>query len=91
MTRRSQKKDSSLTTHMPQFRKEQLMKLAEQQRAGQGASEYVYENLIIPHLEQIEHETKIRQKIFGLTENYKNCEHRTDLSVRSDLTDIKKA
>ena len=50
---------------MPQFRKEQLMQLAEQQRPGQGASEYVYENLIIPHLKKIENETKIRQKIFG--------------------------
>nr|WP_227591461.1 hypothetical protein [Acinetobacter sp. Marseille-Q1620] len=68
MTRRNTKKNASLTTHMPLHRKEQLMKLAELQRAGQGASEYVYENLIIPHLEQIEAETKIRQKIFGLTE-----------------------
>lgn len=80
MTRRSTKKDSSLTTHMPQFRKEQLMQLAEQQRAGQGASEYVYENLIIPHLKKIEDETKVRQKIFGLTEIDKICEQRSDLS-----------
>lgn len=80
MTRRSTKKDSSLTTHMPQFRKEQLMKLAEQQRPGQGASEYVYENLIIPHLKQIEDETKVRQKIFGLTEIDKIGEQRSDLS-----------
>ncbi len=68
-TRRSTKKDASLTTHMPQHRKEQLMKLAEQQRAGQGASEYVFEQVIIPHLEKIEAETKIRQKIFGLIGN----------------------
>lgn len=65
---------------MPQFRKEQLMQLAEQQRPGQGASEYVYENLIIPHLKKIEDETKIRQKIFGLTEIDKIGEQRSDLS-----------
>lgn len=61
------KKDASATVHMPQVAKDQLVELAEQQRAGQGASEYIFENLIIPHLQQLEHETKIRQKIFGLT------------------------
>lgn len=86
MTRRSNKKNASLTTHMPQFRKEQLMSLAEQQRAGMGASEYVYENLIIPHLEQIEAETKIRQKIFGLTEIYESDKRLIDLSDRKDLS-----
>lgn len=63
------KKDASATVHMPQVAKDRLVKLAEQQRAGQGASEYILENLIIPHLEQIEHETKVRQKIFDLTGN----------------------
>lgn len=80
MSRRSTKKDVSITTHMPLFRKEQLMQLAEQQRPGQGASEYVYENLIIPHLKKIEDETKVRQKIFGLTEIDKIGEQRSDLS-----------
>lgn len=63
------KKDASATVHMPQVIKDQLVKLAEQERAGMGASEYIFENLIIPHLQQIEAETKIRQKIFNLTGN----------------------
>ncbi len=63
------KKDASITVHMPQGVKDRLVGLADCQRAGQGASEYTFENLIIPHLEQIEHETKVRQKIFGLTGN----------------------
>ncbi|ALH95690.1 hypothetical protein [Acinetobacter equi] len=82
MTRRKTKKDASVTIHMPQFRKDQLTGLAEQQRAGQGASEFIFETIVMPYLQKVEHETKVRQKIFGLTENYKNDEHRTDLSDR---------
>lgn len=63
------KKDASITVHMPQAVKDCLVGLADCQRAGQGPSEYTFENLIIPHLEQIEYETKVRQKIFGLTGN----------------------
>lgn len=63
------KKNASITVHIPQAVKDRLLGLAEQQRPGQGSSEYVYETLIIPHLVQIESETKIRQKIFELTGN----------------------
>ncbi|MFW2098597.1 hypothetical protein ACG9ZL_20715 [Acinetobacter sp. ULE_I057] len=91
MTRRKPKKDASITIHMPTDHKEQLSSLAEMLRAGQGASEYVYENLIKPHLQQLKAETKIKQRIFGLTENHKNDEQFTDLSGRNDLTDNKKA
>lgn len=76
---------------MPQFRKDQLAGLAEQQRAGQGASEFAYENIVLPFLKEIEHETKVRQKIFGLTESDKSDEELTDLSVRNEIQDIKKA
>lgn len=76
---------------MPQFRKDQLAGLAEQQRAGQGASEFAYENIVLPFLKKIEHETKVRQKIFGLTEIDKSDEELTDLSVRTEEQDIKKA
>ncbi|VDA17054.1 hypothetical protein BANRA_02550 [Acinetobacter baumannii] len=71
MTKRKPKKDASITIHMPTDHKEQLASLAEMLRAGQGASEYVYETLIKPHLQQLKAETKIKQKIFGLTENDK--------------------
>lgn len=91
MTRRKPKKDASITIHMPADHKEQLSSLAEMLRAGQGASEYVYEVLIKPHLQQLKAETKIKQKIFGLTENDKNHEHRSDLSDRKDLSDKEKA
>ena len=91
MTSRKPKKDASITLHMPSDHKEQLSMLGEMQRAGQGASEYVYENLIKPHLQKLKAETKIKQRIFGLTENYKIDEHRSDLSDRNDLSDIKKA
>ena len=91
MTRRKPKKDASITIHMPADHKEQLSSLAEMLRAGQGASEYVYEVLIKPHLQQLKAETKIKQKIFGLTENDKNYEQRSDLSDRNEQTDIKKA
>lgn len=91
MTRRKPKKDASITIHMPTDHKEQLSSLAEMLRSGQGANEYVYENLIKPHLQQLKAETKIKQRIFGLTENHKNDEQFTDLSGRNDLTDIKKA
>ncbi|MQZ32503.1 hypothetical protein F4U02_16120 [Acinetobacter haemolyticus] len=87
MTKRKPKKDASITIHMPMDHKEQLSSLAEMLRAGQGASEYVYENLIKPHLLKLKAETKIKQKIFGLTENDKNCEQRTDLSVRLEPLD----
>ncbi|KXO82680.1 hypothetical protein AYL20_01405 [Acinetobacter venetianus] len=87
MTKRKPKKDASITIHMPTDHKEQLSSLAEMLRAGQGASEYVYENLIKPHLLKLKAETKIKQKIFGLTENDKNCEQRTDLSVRLEPLD----
>lgn len=76
---------------MPQFRKDQLAGLAEQQRAGQGASEFAYENIVLPFLKKIEHETKVRQKIFGLTENDKNAELQADLCERTETQDIKKA
>ncbi|OTT37522.1 hypothetical protein [Acinetobacter pittii] len=91
MTKRKPKKDASITIHMPTDHKEQLSSLAEMLRAGQGASEYVYETLIKPHLQQLKAETKIKQKIFGLTENDKNHELHSDLSVRSETADIKKA
>lgn len=91
MTKRKPKKDASITIHMPQFRKDQLAGLAEQQRAGQGASEFAYENIVLPFLKKIEHETKVRQKIFGLTEIDKSDEELTDLSVRTEAQDIKKA
>lgn len=91
MTRRKPKKDASITIHLPMSQKEQLAGLAEIQRAGQGASEYVYENLIVPHLERLKSETKIKQRIFGLTENHKNDEQFTDLSVRNELTEKEKA
>lgn len=87
MTRqRRPKKDASITMHMPQAIKDQLTGLAEAQRAGQGASEYLFETLIIPHLDQLRAETKIKQKIFGLTGNDKNYEHRSDLSDRNDFS-----
>jgi hypothetical protein len=82
MTRRKPKKDASVTIHMPQAIKDQLSGLAEAQRSGQGASEYVFENLIVPHIEQLKAETKIKQKIFGLTGNEKNYEQPKDLSER---------
>lgn len=82
MTRRRPKKDASATIHMPQAIKDQLTGLAEAQRSGQGASEYIFENLIIPHIEQLKAETKIKQRIFGLVGNDKNHEHRSDLSDR---------
>lgn len=63
------KKDASITVHMPQVIKERLSRLADLQRSGQGVSEHLYENLIIPYLEQLEAETKIKQKIFDLVEN----------------------
>ena len=91
MTRHKPKKDASITIHLPMSKKEQLAGLAEIQRAGQGASEYVYENLIIPHLERLKSETKIKQKIFGLTENDKNHEHHRDLCERTDALDKEKA
>ncbi|WP_333662759.1 hypothetical protein [Acinetobacter sp.] len=91
MTKRKPKKDASITMHMPTDHKEQLSSLAEMQRPGQGASEYVYENLVKPHLHKLKAETKIKQKIFGLTENDKNVEHQTDLCERTDAQDIKKA
>ncbi|MDC5287478.1 hypothetical protein ACT4Y9_18550 [Acinetobacter baumannii] len=87
MTKRKPKKDASITIHLPMSKKEQLAGLAEIQRAGQGASEYVYENLIVPHLNRLKDETKIKQKIFGLTENDKNHEHRSDLNERTDSLD----
>lgn len=87
MTKRKPKKDASITIHMPMDHKEQLSSLAEMLRAGQGASEYVYENLIKPHLLKLKAETKIKQKIFGLTENDKNIEQHTDLSVRLESLD----
>lgn len=87
MTKRKPKKDASITIHMPMDHKEQLSSLAEMLRAGQGASEYVYENLIKPHLLKLKAETKIKQKIFGLTENDKNVEQHTDLSVRLEPLD----
>ncbi|KQF84651.1 MULTISPECIES: hypothetical protein [Acinetobacter] len=67
MTRRP-KKDTSITMHCASKHKNLLMKLAEHQRSGQGASEYVYENLVIPHLEQLELDAKVKGKIFGLIE-----------------------
>lgn len=91
MNSKKPKKDASITLHMPSDHKEQLSMLGEMQRAGQGASEYVYENLIKPHLQKLKAETKIKQRIFGLTENHKIDEHRSDLSDRNDLLDIKKA
>lgn len=91
MTKRKPKKDASITIHMPQFRKDQLAGLAEQQRAGQGASEFAYENIVLPFLKKIEHETKVRQKIFGLTEIDKSDEELADLSVRTEAQEIKKA
>lgn len=91
MTRRKPKKDASITIHLPLAKKEQLAGLAEIQRAGQGASEYVYENLIVPHLNRLKDETKIKQKIFGLTENDKNHEQHTDLCGRSVSIDKEKA
>ncbi|ENW05717.1 hypothetical protein [Acinetobacter beijerinckii] len=91
MTGRKPKKDASITMHVPADHKEQLSSLAEMQRAGQGASEYVYENLVKPHLQKLKAETKIKQKIFGLTENYKNCEHRSDLSDQNEIEGNKKA
>lgn len=91
MTRRKPKKDASITIHMPADHKEQLSSLAEMLRAGQGASEYVYEVLIKPHLQQLKAETKIKQKIFGLTENDKNYEHRSDFPDRNDFSDKEKA
>lgn len=87
MTRRRPKKDASITIHMSADHKEQLSSLAEMLRAGQGASEYVYETLIKPHLQQLKAETKIKQKIFGLVENHKNDEQLSDLSDRKDLSD----
>ncbi|MDC5339675.1 hypothetical protein NRA55_17330 [Acinetobacter baumannii] len=87
MTKRKPKKDASITIHLPMSKKEQLAGLAEIQRAGQGASEYVYENLIVPHLNRLKDETKIKQKIFGLTENDKNHEHGSDLNERTDSLD----
>lgn len=87
MTKRKPKKDASITIHMPMDHKEQLSSLAEMLRAGQGASEYVYENLIKPHLLKLKAETKIKQKIFGLTENDKNVEQHADLSVRLEPLD----
>lgn len=65
MTRRP-KKDTSITMHCASKHKELLAKLAEHQRAGQGASEYVYENLVIPHLEELERDAKIKGRIFGI-------------------------
>ncbi len=91
MTKRKPKKDASITIHMPADHKEQLSSLAEMLRAGQGASEYVYENLIKPHLLKLKAETKIKQKIFGLTENDKNAELQVDLCERTEAQDIKKA
>lgn len=91
MTRRKPKKDASITIHMPTDHKEQLSSLAEMLRAGQGASEYVYEILIKPHLQQLKAETKIKQRIFGLTESHKIDEHRSDLLDRNENLDIKKA
>ncbi|RLZ06839.1 hypothetical protein EAH57_15020 [Acinetobacter sp. 2JN-4] len=91
MTKRKPKKDASITIHMPADHKEQLSSLAEMLRAGQGASEYVYENLIKPHLLKLKAETKIKQKIFGLTENDKNAELQVDLCERTETQDIKKA
>lgn len=91
MTKRKPKKDASITIHMPADHKEQLSSLAEMLRAGQGASEYVYENLIKPHLLKLKAETKIKQKIFGLTENDKNAELQADLCERTETQDIKKA
>ncbi|WP_436897741.1 hypothetical protein [Acinetobacter gyllenbergii] len=84
MTKRKPKKDASITIHMPTDHKEQLSSLAEMLRAGQGASEYVYETLIKPHLQQLKAETKIKQKIFGLTEIEKNYEPQTDLCERTE-------
>lgn len=86
MTKRKPKKDASITIHMPQSRKDQLAGLAEQQRPGQGASEFAYENIVLPFLKQIEHETKVRQKIFGLTASDKSDEQLSDLSARPDLS-----
>lgn len=63
------KKDASVSLHMPQSIKDQLVKLAELERAGLGAGEYIVENLVIPYLVKLEVETKARQKIFNLTEN----------------------
>ncbi len=63
------KKSASSTVHMPQIIKDRLALLADHQRSGQGVSEYILENLVIPHLEQLEAETKIKQKIFELTGN----------------------
>lgn len=91
MTKRKPKKDASITMHMPTDHKEQLTSLAEMQRPGQGASEYVYETLVKPHLQKLKAETKIKQKIFGLTENEKIGEQHSDLSVRIEPLDIKKA
>lgn len=84
MTKRKPKKDASITIHMPTDHKEQLSSLAEMLRAGQGASEYVYETLIKPHLQQLKAETKIKQKIFGLTENEQNYELQADLCERTE-------
>lgn len=91
MTKRKPKKDASITIHLPTDEKEQLSSLGDMQRAGQGGSEYVYENLIKPHLQKLKAETKIKQKIFGLTENDKNCEHQRDLCERNDISDKEKA
>ncbi len=85
MTRKP-KKNASITVHLPVMDKEQLAGLAEIDRAGQGASEYVYEKLIMPHLLKLKAETKIKQKIFGLTGSDKNHELHTDLSDRNEST-----
>lgn len=65
----SLKKDAAVTLHIPEEYKEYLEGLADLHRSGMGAGEYIRELLVMPHIQDEIHTTKVKSEIFGLIGN----------------------
>jgi len=62
------KKDAAITVHLPAEIRDEIVGIATELHGGMGASEYLFD-VITAHLEELRTETKIKARIFGLTEN----------------------
>lgn len=62
-----EKKDSASTIHMPESVKRKFERLAS--RKNMGVGEYILNELMIPHLNDLESELSVLREIFETTEN----------------------
>ena len=63
----SEKKTAAITIHVPESIKRKFDRLGS--RKNMGAGEYIFNNLMTPHLDDLEIELSVLREIFEITQN----------------------